>query len=107
MLKCRSEDDPEVEPNVGLPDGDVSAEDEDDDELEFRYAVDSVPVLPCRPDNVGNAADSAFVGIKVDPQSFSQSSSMSVASSEERGRRADELALVIFYSRYGSISEEG
>lgn len=56
MLKCRSvcrladkaadddeEDDPDVEPNVGLPDGDVSA---DDDEAEFRYAVDSVPVLP-------------------------------------------------------------
>ena len=68
MLKCRSicrladeaadEDDPEVEPNVGLPDGEVSA----DDEQEFRYAVDSVPVLPYRPDN----AESAFVGSKFD-----------------------------------------
>ena len=77
MLKCRSicrladeeadeEDDPEVEPNVGLPDGEVSA---DDDEAEFRYAVDSVPVLPYRPDN----AESAFVGSRLNPQSFSQS----------------------------------
>ena len=77
MLTCRSlcrladeaadEDDPEVEPNVGLPDGEVSA---DDDEAEFRYAVDSVPVLPYRPDN---AESTAFVGSKLDPQSFSQS----------------------------------
>lgn len=64
MLRCRSicrladEGDPDVEPNVGLPDGEVSVDDE-----EFRYAVDSVPVLPYRPDN----AESAFVGSKLDP----------------------------------------
>lgn len=68
-LKCRSicrladeaadEEEPEVEPNVGLPDGEVSADDE-----EFRYAVDSVPVLPYRPDN----AEFDFeVGRKLEP----------------------------------------
>jgi hypothetical protein len=44
------EDEAELdEPNVGLLAGEVSAHEDDDEELP-RYAVDSVPVLPYRPE---------------------------------------------------------